>query len=164
MPEAAQYDELRIRGGYQGEQKHVPSYETAVRLMAAGMTVTQIAKELHRGPETIKRWMMDDGFRAKLKELNGTMFAKVDAEISQMASTTVKRITSASDAALDKILELMETAGSEQVQLKAAQDILDRNPDTSKTHKVQSTETKVTIDATFLQLAATAEKEITIDR
>lgn len=174
MPEAAQFDELRVRGEFKGSGRGfsnegksgdvTTSKEVALRLLASGMPIKEVAVQLNRSRTAINGWLHTGDFLQRLKALNAQAFAEIDAEIKTMASTTVKRITEASDAALDKILELMDTAGSEQVQLKAAQDILDRNPETTKTHKVQSTETKVTIDATFLQLAMTAEKEITIDR
>lgn len=46
-------------------------------------------------------------------------------------------IASLSEKAVRKISTLMDKGGSEAIQLAAAKDLLDRNPETSKTQKVQ---------------------------
>lgn len=137
--------------------------ELLLRLLASGVPLVECSKQMKTSAMTLTKWARDPGFLERLKELNELVWRDMDERLKATVQTTVARIQQASDEALDKVLELMHGADSEQVQLKAAQDILDRNPDTGKTHKVESKEMKVSIDAAFIQLAMTAEKEITID-
>lgn len=166
MPEAARSDELRVRSEGSSDRRNIGNVagkEVFLRMLAQGMRSSEAAQYLGRNRETLIKWARDPEFAARLKELNSEAFAEIDAEIKVMATNTVKRITAASDEALDTVLELMREADSEVVRLKSAQDVLDRNPETSKTHKVERKESVVHIDAKFLTLAAEAEKETTID-
>lgn len=137
--------------------------ELLLRLLAGGTPLVECSKQMKTSAITLAKWARSSEFMERLKALNELVWREMDEQLKQSVQTTMTRIQQASDEALDKVLELMHGADSEQVQLKAAQDILDRNPDTGKTHKVESKEMKVSIDAAFLQLAMAAEKEITID-
>ena len=66
-------------------------------------------------------------------------------------------IASLSIKAVEKLSDLMEKGGSENIQLAAARDLLDRNPETSKTQKVQIDE--LTIKDTDAKLLAAAMVE-----
>jgi len=96
---------------------------------------------------------------AELKALNKQVWAKLDAELVAKANTTMERIQEVSDDALNKLLDLMEHADSQVVQMRCAQDLLDRNPDTSKTKKIEKTTRNLTLSAEFLHLVETSEKE-----
>lgn len=164
-----QVEELRVRGqgiaSRGGGFSDTASHELAARLFVKGMKVAEIAEHLGRAPHTIKRWFWRADIRAKVQELSKEAFARLDEEIKQQAETTFQRITQASDDALDKLLDLMTHADSEVVQMRCAQDVLDRNPETSKTQKVQSTKRVVVVDAALINAVLNAEKEagITID-
>jgi len=119
----------------------------------------ECAHALGRHPSTIRIWLRDVDFMAELKALNKQVWAKLDAELVAKANTTMERIQEVSDDALNKLLDLMEHADSQVVQMRCAQDLLDRNPDTSKTKKIEKTTKNLTLSAEFLHLVETSERE-----
>jgi len=135
-------DGLRIRPsdvkakGFYATQS---SKEVLLRMMAEGRSMKECAHALGRHPSTIRIWLRDVDFMAELKALNKQVWAKLDAELVAKANTTMERIQEVSDDALNKLLDLMEHADSQVVQMRCAQDLLDRNPDTSKTKKIEKT-------------------------
>ena len=161
-----QYDGLRIRGD--GETGALPNdckaarlaqKEVVLRLLASGLPVYEVAKQTKTSGMTIVKWFRDPVMLERLKELNEMVWADLDAQLKVRATRTFERIQEASDEALDKVLELMHSADSEVVQMRCAQDILDRDPDTSKTKKVEKTTRSVSISAEFLRLVETSERE-----
>jgi hypothetical protein len=156
-------DELRVRteGNKNGGAtlKNEAAKQFLVRMIAEGRSMIECAEALGRSKFTLLKWIKDPSFRIKLKELNEAMYIKLDAELKNRAETTAERIGKASDDALDKLLDLMDHADSQVVQMRCAQDLLDRNPDTSKTHKVEKTTKNLTLSAEFLHLVETSERE-----
>ena len=167
-----QFEELRLRqkpGGGIGEGTagdkagRIAQKELLLRMMANGTPLVECSAQLKTAAVTLARWARQPEFLERLKALNEVVWRQLDEQLKNGIKTTMTRIQQASDDALDKVLELMNQADSEAVQLKAAQDVLDRNPETSKTHKVESRETKVTVDAQFLQLALKTEQELVVN-
>lgn len=66
------------------------------------------------------------------------MIASMEGAITKQAVDLSVLIQKLSEKALARMEQLMEGAGKEEIQFRAAQDLLDRNPETSKTHKIQS--------------------------
>lgn len=156
--------ELRVRGTMTtasrgGSLADVAAHDMAARLFVKGMKVEEIAEHLQRDVKTIRRWFWKAGLRSKIQELSTEAYARLDVELKKSAEATFERIQKVSDDALDKLLYLMEHADSQVVQMRTAQDLLDRNPDTSKTRKVEKTTRSVSISAEFLRLVETSEKE-----
>lgn len=60
----------------------------------------------------------------------------IETEIRRRAVDLSAVIEGLGEKAVERIAHLMDKAGKEDVQLRAAQDILDRNPATSKTRRV----------------------------
>lgn len=157
-----QSGELRVRsdGAVHGRSlEQRAAKEVLLRMVAEGRTVKECAIQLGRNEITLRRWAREPEFLERLKALNQLMFEKLDAELVQKAETTLQRIQQVSDDALDRVLFLMENADSEVVQMRCAQDLLDRNPETSKMHKVQSTKRIVHVDADLVNAVLGAEKE-----
>lgn len=156
-------EELRVRTQGVASSGANQSNEIAkamlVRLLAQGLTLKECSVALHRHMFTIRAWAREDWVREKLRSINDLAFQKIDGELKAKAETTFVRIQEVSDEALNKLLDLMENADSQVVQMRCAQDLLDRNPETSKTRKVEKTERAVHIDATFIQLAQEADRE-----
>lgn len=130
-----------------------------IRMMAEGRTIKECSTVLKRHPYTLQKWAGEPGFREKLREINEQAFQRLDAELKRKAEHTFAKIQEVSDDALNKLLDLMEHADSQVVQMRCAQDLLDRNPETSKTHKVEKTTRSVSISAEFLRLVETSERE-----
>jgi hypothetical protein len=159
------FPELRIRGNQTGaipadnKASRMAQKEVVLRLLASGIPIHEVAKQTKTSGITIAKWFRDPEMAARLKELNAIVWADLDAQLKVKATQTFERIQEASDEALDKVLELMHSADSEVVQMRCAQDVLDRNPDTSKTKKVEKTTRSVSISAEFLRLVETSERE-----
>ncbi len=66
------------------------------------------------------------------KDLGRRVAAQVQDETVEMATV----LRNAGRAAVDKIVSTMNDSSSEGLQFKAAQDLADRSPETSKTQKV----------------------------
>ena len=156
-------DELRVRGQSNKSGSKTLANEACkqllLRMIAEGRTIQECGEALNRSRFTLFKWVREPWFRQKLKELNELIYLQLDQELKGKAETTAERIREVSDVALDKVLELMDSADSEVVQMRCAMDILDRDPDTSKTHKVEKTTRSVSISAEFLRLVETSEKE-----
>jgi len=156
-------DELRVRsqGGHSGSKTlaNEACKQLLLRMIAEGRTIQECGEALGRSRYTLFKWVREPWFRQKLKELNESMYHKLDQELKGRAETTAQRIQEVSDAALDKVLELMDSADSEVVQMRCAMDILDRDPDTSKTKKIEKTTKTLHLSAEFLHLVETSERE-----
>ena len=155
-------DGLRIRPSPHSSRGVFASEATKqllLRMVAEGRSITECAKALGRNASTIREWVRDKNFMEELRKLNSLIWQQLDEELTRKAATTLQRIQQASDEALDKLLDLMDHADSEVVQMRCAQDLLDRNPETSKTHKVEKTTRSVSISAEFLRLVETSERE-----
>lgn len=158
----AQFEGLRIRGdatSNAGKYTGMAKVEQVVRLCAAGMTMTEVAKSMKISYQHLAMVMRREGVMEKIKELNADMYAEIDAELAFRAKATHEKLYQAADEALDKVIDLMRNADSEVVQGKMAQDLLDRRPDTSKVHRVDKRTVNVNIDAKWLEQAAAVEAE-----
>ena len=158
-------EELRVRMPSNGKpttgrsRANEAVKEVMLRMLAEGRNIKECAAALNKSYHLCTRMARDPDFQQKLKDLNAMMFSKLDAELKLKAETTAQRIQEVSDAALDKVLELMDCADSQVVQMRCAQDLLDRNPDTSKTKKVEKTTKTLHLSAEFLHLVETSERE-----
>jgi len=65
------------------------------------------------------------------------LMAETERMLEGKAVDVSKLIAALSQKAVEKVAHLMSFAGSEVIQLSAAKDLLDRNPVTSKTQKIQ---------------------------
>jgi hypothetical protein len=159
------FPELRIRGDQTGgipsdnKAARLAQQEIVLRLLASGIPIHEVAKQTKTSGITIAKWFRNPEMAARLKELNEMVWADLDSQLKVRATKTFERIQEASDEALDKVLELMHSADSEVVQMRCAQDILDRDPDTSKTKKIEKTTKNLTLSAEFLHLVETSERE-----
>jgi hypothetical protein len=155
-------DGLRIRPSLHSSKGVFATEATKqvlLRMVAEGRSITECAKALGRNASTIREWARDKNFMEELRKLNSLVWQQLDEELTRKAATTMQRIQQVSDEALDRVLFLMEYADSQVVQMRCAQDLLDRNPDTSKTHKVEKTTKNLTLSAEFLHLVETSERE-----
>jgi hypothetical protein len=133
--------------------------QLVLRLIAEGRTIGEAAKAVGRSRPCITRWLRDPEMREALMTLNQLAFEKIDMELKARAENTISRLNEAASDALDKVIELMSNADSETIQMRCAQDILDRNKETSKVHRVDTRSLNVNIDQKWLEAAAKAESE-----
>ena len=72
------------------------------------------------------------------RSLTGKSFEKgFDTEVTERSMSLSAVIAALSVKALDVMEEQITNGSSEDIRFKAAKDILDRNPETSKTNKIQ---------------------------
>ena len=75
------------------------------------------------------------GPAAKRRQVNNFM-EELDQKLEDKLITTSAALELLARKALTKVGDLMENSGNQAIQLKAAQDLLDRNPETSKVQKI----------------------------
>jgi hypothetical protein len=130
-----------------------------LRLFCQGFKVKDIASQLGVSYYVMRRECAQPGFMEALKEKNAEIWSKIDQEVFINKLTSQQQIAELSGRALERIAEMMESE-DERIVVRACDSVLDRNPETSKQHKVQTTEIQVKLDAGMLALAATAAFEM----
>lgn len=104
----------------------------AIRAYATGSvkTVSEAAQMFGLNPMSV--------YQAK-RSLDGQeLMEQVDNDVGKRSVDVSALIASLGEKAVNRIGMLMQHAESEAVQLAAAKDLLDRNPVTSKTQRVQA--------------------------
>lgn len=120
------YDALRRRSPS-------PRTRLAVRLHAAGIgTKREVAKALGLHPGTMYLMTMPSINNPEVRSIQQRIDSMLEDETVEMG----KVLRVAGRRAVGKIVHTMEQASSEGLQFKAAQDLADRNPETSKTQKI----------------------------
>jgi len=132
--------------------------EELLRLLLAGFMLKEAARYLKLSYKTVRKYAGAEDFMIELREHSSEVFSRVDTELRNSKDTITERIVEASDDALEVVISLSKQ-GSDQLRLKASQDILDRNIVTSKTRKVEGSQTNLNIDIAALVLAAKAIRE-----
>jgi hypothetical protein len=130
-----------------------------IRLLLLGHNVPKCAKILGTASHTLYHWLLDPAVEEAVRERNAKIWEALDKQVDERAATYTERIVEMSDGALRRIEELLQS-DNEQVALKAAITVLDRNPETSTHHRADVTNRTFVIDANMLTLAASAALEI----
>lgn len=126
-----------------------PRVNNAIRLYASGAVKTKGEAERVAG-------LAKGGFYVlRRNPMVNAAIAKISQEIDSGTINMADAIQRLGRHGVAKIAQLMETAVKEEVQLKAAQDLADRSPETSKTHKV-ALEADVTLPASTVSDLARA--------
>lgn len=130
------YDRLRRR-------RPSPRVELGLRLWAAGLgTKKHIAQSIGISPNSIYHNTM----HAVINPNAAATVQRINALIEDETVEIGKALRLAGRRAVTKIVNTMENASSEVLQFKAAQDLADRSPETSKTQKLAVTSFSLTGD------------------
>lgn len=135
--------------------------EELLRLLIAGKKTRECAQVLGMGVGTVRTYIRCPEFQKKLWDHDQKLWCRVDEELRQSKLTTTLRIAEMSEAALERLEELMASE-DESIAFRASSDILDRNPQTSKHSKEDRTEVKVELSGAQLALAVQAAKEMEV--
>lgn len=108
---------------------------------------------------TVRKYASDEEFLRKLKEMSVLIYEQVDSELKLNASQVTQRIDELSDKALDT-LETLLASDKDLIKLKAADSILDRNPESSKQKKIEQTTNTRFLDPLHLIHAAKTANEV----
>lgn len=108
-----------------------------LRLFVRGLVAKEIAKALNVTKWTVGKYLRDPRFRDLVKAYNDeVLFKRLDEEIAEKTYDHIERMSQLTESALDTMEELLGTE-NEAIRFKAAQDLLDRNPETSRMKKVE---------------------------
>lgn len=97
-------------------QKEKAMHRTAAYMIAAGAKVKTVASELGVAESTVSNWLRQPWFQANVNQIIQDEFS---GDVTQM-------LKSAASTAVIVQMDLMQNSTSDQVRLKAAQDLLDR--------------------------------------
>lgn len=150
---------INAKGEYVRQMTTGIKKEEILRLLLVNKSTRDIATEMMCHITTIRDYIRDPEFQAQLKAQNYAIWARVDEEITLSRMSKVQRIVELGDEALEVIQNCMRS-DDERVALKAAVDVLDRNTETSRHAKVDTTTRTIVIDAEKLMLAARTANEI----
>jgi hypothetical protein len=130
-----------------------------IRLAIEGAPSKKIGEMLNLNYTTVNQYLRKPDVQAAVRAESEAAWEATVAHLRNSRINMTEAIRDASEKALAKIIELMDS-DDERIIYRSASDILDRNPETGKSHKVESTEKLFVIDANMLELAARAAKEI----
>lgn len=109
-----------------------------------GASREQIATQLGYEPTYVSAITESPLFKALLDQLRGELR-------HQTVGAVVDRIIAEGPKSIETLVTLRDNAHSEQVQMAAARDLLDRNPETAKVSREdRRTETRIIVDARAL--------------
>jgi DNA-binding CsgD family transcriptional regulator len=164
-----EYEEIRKREGLPN-QRGISTHnlvlkikrDELLRLLLTGYTMRECAQHMNHNIETMRRYARNLDFQTELRALSETVWKRVDEEIATTKMSIASRIEDMSDRALSKLNDLLES-DDERIAQRAVTDVLDRNPQTSKHHKIESESRVMVINPAQLALAAKAAVEIGIE-
>ena len=157
----------RVEGG---KEEEVTMHEAArqvreqelMRLLLAGYMMKECAALMKMSYKTVRDYARQPEFLVQLKELSREVYERVDAELRNLKEPLLMKLEEASAEALDRMIELMKHSKQEGVAFKAAQDLLDRTPELSRTRKLEGSVTSrhQFLDPLMLVHAAATAKEM----
>src|SRR5580765_2014396 len=133
-----------------------------LRYLLAKYTLKECSALMQVSYSTLRKWANNADFLAELKELSGEVWQEVTTELKVLTTSVQERLVEESEKALNTLIELMEDRTQKGiVRAKAAESILDRNPDTSKTSKISGAmQHSLKVDPMMLLHAAATANEV----
>lgn len=142
-----------------------------VRLEIKGMSSAEMSNILGFHPNTIKKWRNSAEYKSKLLWTKKLVYEKTEDAIEASVKSAAARaaVIAVSDVsriiedyslkAVHKIADKMESE-NDHIALKAAIDMADRNPMSSKTRRVQSTHLHAVMTPDALALLGRTAREL----
>lgn len=114
--------------------------EELLRLMLMGLTLPECAAQMKMNLHTIRLHARKPEFLILLKEHSSEIAKRLVEELSTSQIEMAQRLEEASSAALEEMMRMMgELDSPSQLKLKVCQDLLDRDPKSSRTKRVDLT-------------------------
>jgi hypothetical protein len=142
------------------EIKQMVKREELVRLTLAGFSLKESSRQLGVTYQTVLKYAKQDEFLSELKVLSAEMYSRIDNELRASRDYLSERLSEASNAALETLVGLLEPTVNENIRFKAAQDLLDRNPEVSRTKKIDATHSHAFMNPLHLIHAAQTAAEL----
>lgn len=135
--------------------------EQITRLLLTGFTLKEVAAYTQLSYGTVRAWCKEEQFLIGLKALSTQVYQQVTEELQKMAGTLTDRIASESERALETLAKLMQDDSvNPAVRVKAADSILDRNTEVSRTKKVDAVTSHKFLDPLYLVGVAKTAQEV----
>lgn len=152
-----------LRGAKDGQPvRHVTTKvkkDEILRLLLINKNTREIAEDLRLSVHTVRDYIRDVDFQQELRKNSEIIWRRVDEELLLSKLSKTQRVAEMGDRALEVLQELLES-DDERVQAKVASDILDRSPETSKHHHIESKSLTMVMTPEDLLHAAHAAAEV----
>jgi hypothetical protein len=153
----------KYRRGAEGQPVRVVTTkikkDEILRLLLINKTTKEIAEDMRLSVNTVRDYIRDVDFQQELKAKSEPIWRRVDEELLLSKLNKTQRVAEMGDRALEVLADLLES-DDERVQAKVASDILDRNPETSKHHHIESKSLVFTMNSEDLIHAAKSAAEV----
>jgi hypothetical protein len=111
--------------------------EELMRLLLTGFTVKEASAQMHKGYQSCCHAARKPEFLLRLREHSGEIAKRLIDELSTSQIEMAQRLEEASAQALDEMIEMMQDLDKPSVlKLKVCQDLLDRDPKSSRTKRL----------------------------
>jgi DNA-binding CsgD family transcriptional regulator len=152
-----------LRGAKDGQPvRHVTTKikkDEILRLLLINKNTREIADDLRLSVHTVRDYIRDVNFQQELRKNSEVIWRRIDEELLLSKLSKTQRVAEMGDRALEVLQELLESE-DERVQAKVASDILDRSPETSKHHHIESKSLNIVLSGEDLRHAALAAAEV----
>lgn len=139
----------------------IVSEEELLRLMLQGFTMRESAMYMRASYSKIRKIAKQPEFLLKLREHSKEIGDRLVDEISRTQLEFTQRLEQASEDALEEMVAMMkDPAVNNHVRFRAASDLMDRDPRSSKTQKIQGHVDHQFINPAVLLHAAATAKEM----
>ena len=158
--------ERDLKEGYREEKRSQSAAacmlleEKIVRLLSEGANVREIANVLGLTTVYVSRYVRRPRLLKRLYDFNKEAFDNLQEEYKVSKEAITERLEEASLLALEELIELATGSKSDVVRYKASQDILDRNPQVSRTKRLEGGAVSNTFmnSQVLMQMAAVARE------
>ncbi len=114
--------------------------EELLRLLLTGFTLKECATQMKCNYNTIRLHAKKPEFLLQLREHSGEMAKRLVDELSTSQIEMAQKLEEASATALEEMMSMMgELTGPSTLKLKVCQDLLDRDPKSSRTKRMDIT-------------------------
>lgn len=119
------------------DQTREAAWDELARLLIRGATHQQAGDALGFHKSTIDKWCLSEAFKLKLLRTRQALLnPPKDVTANAVVEDIRETIKSYAKDAIHKMYVIMNTADHDRTQLKAAQELADRSPETQKTRGV----------------------------
>ena len=143
------------------DQMREAAWDELARLLIRGVTQKQAAIEMGFHFKTIYKWVSEPAFKAKMEAMRALVFDPPKTVTTEAVIQDIREyLKKEAYKAVQHMSHLMTHAEHERTQLKAAQELADRHPETQKTRNVNVQANVALFTPQDLVVMAAAAKEI----
>jgi hypothetical protein len=156
------YDDPAFHRAGQGPASRLIRDEELMRLLLMGFTVKEASGQMHKGYQSCCHAARKPEFLLRLREHSGEIAKRLIDELSTSQIEMAQRLEEASAQALEEMMGMMQALdGPSKLKLQVCQDLLDRDPKSSRTKRMELSGTMshdFISPAVLIHAAATAKE------